>query len=162
MLHDFMTVDPLDAEIEAEAEAPFVTDYLSYLLAHASHLVSAQFHTHLKRYGIPVPTWRALAILSDGKGKTVGEIARVGLYNQPTTTKIVDRLEAEGFAERRRDDVDKRKTLVFISPKGREIVEGLKEDAVSHEHKVLEGYSADEVKLLKGVLRTLIDRLGQP
>ena len=141
------------------AEEPFVSDYLSYLLAHASHLVSAQFHAHLKRYGVPVPTWRVLATLSDGQGKTVGEIARIGLYNQPTATKIIDRLEAEGLAQRRSDRSDKRRTLVFISERGLAMVNRLKADALAHESRVLEGHSPEEVKLLKKVLRTLIERL---
>lgn len=143
------------------SQTSFVSNYLSYLLAQASHLMSTEFHTHLRRYGVAVPTWRVLATLSDGQGKTVGEIARIGLYNQPTATKIIDRIEAEGLAERQRDPDDKRKTLVFITAKGEALVDQLMVDAIAHEQKVLEGYSAEEVALLKKVLRTLIMRLGQ-
>lgn len=147
---------------DSERSQPsFVSNYLSYLLAQASHLVSTEFHAHLRRYGVAVPTWRVLATLSDGEGKTVGEIARIGLYNQPTATKIIDRMEAEGLAERHRDPDDKRKTLVFITAAGEALVDELMVDAIAHENRVLEGYSAEEVALLKKVLRTLIMRLGQ-
>lgn len=148
-----------DERPENEGETSFVSNYLSALLAQASYLFSSQFHTHLKRFGISVPTWRVLAILSDGQGKPIGEIARIGLYNQPTTSKIIDRLTAEGLVQRRQDEADKRKMLVFITSKGQELVRTLMDDAIEHEKRSLEGYSPEEVALLKNVLRTLISRL---
>ncbi|GGB34077.1 hypothetical protein GCM10011316_02720 [Roseibium aquae] len=148
------------AGLEAgEPAAAFVDNYLSYLLAHASHLVSTQFHAHLRRYGVQVPAWRLLATLSEGDGKTIGHLARISLYNQPTTTKIVDRLEAEGLAERRRCETDRRRMLVYITQTGRDLVDELLRDAQAHEKRVLDGYTSEEVTLLKNVLRTLILRL---
>ena len=38
-----------------EAPRRFIDDYLSYLLARASHLVSRQFHAQLKPRGVAVP-----------------------------------------------------------------------------------------------------------
>lgn len=154
-----MVGERTDIGQESEGETSFVSSYLSALLAQASHLFSSQFHSQLKRYGIAVPTWRVLAILSDAQGKPIGEIARLGLYNQPTTSKIIDRLTAEGLVERRQDEADKRKMLVFITPKGQELVRTLMDDAIEHEKRSLEGYSLEEVALLKNVLRTLISRL---
>src|SRR5690606_15491283 len=46
-----------------EAMPRFVDDYLSYLLARASHQVSRAFHAQLKPYGLSVPQWRVLATL---------------------------------------------------------------------------------------------------
>lgn len=145
---------------ESVGKPPFVSDYLAYLLAHASHLVSGQFHDHLRKLGIQVPTWRVLAILSDGDGMTIGEVARIGLFNQPTATKVVERLCEDGLVERRQDEADRRKTLVFITAKGRELVQGLLEDAKTHEKRVTASYSEEEIKLLKDVLRTLVSRLA--
>ena len=157
-----MGADGAEELNDPQKDVPFVSDYLSYLLAHASHLVSTEFHAHLRRYGVPVPTWRMLATLSDGDGRTVGELARIGLYNQPTATKIMDRLQEEGLAERRRSADDRRKTLVFITAKGRTLVDALLRDAKRHEQRVLTGYTDEEVAVLKRVLRTLITRLDVP
>lgn len=137
----------------------FVPDYLAYLLAHASHLVSGEFHDTLRARGVSVPTWRVLATLSDGDGMTVGELARISLTNQPTMTKTVFRLESEGLVERRDDAKDRRKTLVFISPTGWRLVRDLLAKARQHEQQVLEAYSSDEVETLKRVLKTLVSRL---
>ena len=144
---------------EETAGLPFIADYLPYLLAHASHLISGQFHEQLREKGISVSVWRLLATLSDGDGMTIGELARIGLYNQPTTTKIVDRLEETGMVERRQDEKDRRKSLVFITPNGRTTVEDLLAAAKAHEAQVTASYTTDEMATLKRGLRTLISRL---
>lgn len=141
------------------ADASFISDYLPYLLAHASHLISGQFHDQLRARGISVSTWRLLATLSGGDGMTIGALARIGLYNQPTTTKIIDRLEETGLVERRQDEKDRRKALVFITAQGRAMVDDLLGEAKAHEAKVTASYTPEEMATLKRVLRTLISRL---
>ena len=152
------TLDQVKNRTEA-TEASFISDYLPYLLAHASHLISGQFHDHLRARGISVSTWRLLATLSGGDGMTIGDLARIGLYNQPTTTKIIDRLEETGVVERRQDANDRRKALVFITAEGRSMVDDLLGAAKAHEARVTGSYSAEEMATLKHVLRTLISRL---
>ncbi len=140
-------------------EPAFVSGYLPYLLAHASHLLSGDFHGFLRENKVPVSTWRVLATLSDGGGMTVGELARIGLYNQPTATKIIDRLVLDGVVERRRDDRDRRRILLFITPEGRLLVDGLVEAAKEHEAVATANFSAQEVENFKAMLRHLIARL---
>ncbi len=90
---------------------------------------------------------------------TVGDLARIGLYNQPTTTKIIDRLEETGLVERRQDEKDRRKALVFITSEGRSVVDDLLGAAKAHEARVTASYTPEEMATLKRVLRTLISRL---
>ena len=136
----------------------FIDDYLLYLLARASALVSGRFHERLRPHGLDVAEWRILATLSDGDGLLVGELAASVLFQQPTLTKMVDRMEAEGLVERRRSDSDRRKVRVFITAAGRRKVRRVLSAAKSHEAEVLGGYTAEESEALKTVLRTLIER----
>jgi MarR family transcriptional regulator, organic hydroperoxide resistance regulator len=138
----------------------FVDDYLAYLLARASHLVSRQFHAQLKPRGMPVPVWRVLSTLSDGDGLPVTELAKITLFKQPTLTKVIDRMSKQGLVERRASERDRRKVLVFITPKGRALVGDLLVRAKQHERDVLAGHSDSEVERLKGALHTLIQRCG--
>ena len=154
-----MTQDDRSNDDEAVEGGPFIPGYLAYLLAHASFLFSGQFHARLRERGIPVATWRVLATLSDGDGMTVGELARIALANQPTMTKNVDKLEKAGLVERRGDDGDRRKTLVFITRSGWDLIKDLLAEAKAHELKVTEAYSEEEMAVLKRVLGTLISRL---
>jgi DNA-binding MarR family transcriptional regulator len=138
----------------------FVDDYLAYLLAHASHLVTRQFHAQLKPHGVPVPVWRVLGNLFDADGLPVTELARYTLFKQPTLTKVIDRMSRQGLVERRPSQRDRRKVLVYITPKGRTVVSDLLARAKQHERDVLAGYSSVEVERLKAALHTLIQRCG--
>lgn len=136
----------------------FIDDYLLYLLARASALVSGQFHERLRPHGLDVAEWRILATLSDGDDVQVGELAARVLFQQPTLTKMIDRMEAEGLVERRRSDSDRRKVRVYITTAGRRKVRGVLSAAKAHEAEVLDGYTVEESEALKTVLRTLIER----
>ena len=147
--------DPAD-----EAPQRFIDDYLSYLLARASHLVSRQFHAQLKPHGMAVPVWRVLSTLSDGDGLPVTELAKITLFKQPTLTKVIDRMSTQGLVERRASERDRRKVLVYITAKGRALIADLLVRAKQHERDVLAGHSDAEIERLKGALHTLIQRCG--
>jgi DNA-binding MarR family transcriptional regulator len=138
----------------------FIDDYLSYLLARASHLVSRQFHAQLKPRGMAVPVWRVLSTLSDGDGLPVTELAKITLFKQPTLTKVIDRMSKSGLVERRASDRDRRKVLVFITDKGRDTIADLLVRAKQHERDVLAGHGEAEVERLKAALHLLIERCG--
>jgi DNA-binding MarR family transcriptional regulator len=68
---------------------------------------------------------RALDLLAEHGALRVGELAdRVGV-DDTTATRLVDRLEDFGLAERRMDSDDRRATTVELTRAGEELVEGL-------------------------------------
>ena len=145
----------------AAPAARFVDDYLSYLLARASHLVSADFHAQLTALGVAAPTWRVLSTLFDSNGLTVGELAKIVLLKQPTLSKALDRMIADGLVSRAASAADRRQVRVSITSKGRAMIEGLIARAIAHEESVLSSYSAAERQTLKQMLKTLIERLSE-
>ena len=134
----------------------FVDGYLPYLLARASHLVSGGFHAELHRRGVPVGVWRVLATLADGEPFTVGELAERVLMKQPTLTKLVDRMEADGLVRRREVPGDRRKVRVAITARGRALLEPLLAAARRHEREILAIVAPQEAELLKRTLARLI------
>ncbi len=135
----------------------FVDNYLLYLLARASDQASRQFHAYVKSQGLGVAEWRVLASLSDGP-KTVGELAARTLYQQPSLTKVVDRMTADGLVARQRDTRDGRVVWVRATAAGQRIVDDLRPMAEAHEDQVLTRYSAAERAQLKRLLKQLIAR----
>lgn len=138
--------------------ARFIDGYLSYLLARASHTVYRAFHAQVQAAGLGSLEWRLLATLSDGDGLTIGELAREILAQQPTLTKLVQRMEKAGWVQRGADPADARRTLVFETKQGRATVAALLAQAKVHEDSLLEGFSERDVTALKKILRTLISR----
>jgi DNA-binding MarR family transcriptional regulator len=135
----------------------FAEDYLLYLLARASAQVSDQFHAVVKAKGINVLEWRVLAATSDAR-RSIGELADMTLAQQPTLTKVIDRMARDGWVMRVRDAQDGRRVWVEITDKGSAMVRDLLAEAKQHEDRVLAGYSAAEADALKETLRTLIER----
>lgn len=137
----------------------FVDDYLSYLLAKASALVSAQFHAEVKAEGLTVPEWRVLATLSDGVPRTIGALAGIVLSPQPTLTKLIDRMEAKGDVQRQTSSQDRRRTMVAISQQGHARIGTLLVAAKQHEATLAAEPGLAGLHALKPVLRDLIDRM---
>ena len=139
----------------AAAGRTFVRDYLSYLLAQASYAVYKEFDARVRAAGLSSTEWRVLATLSDGDGLTIGELAREVLAQQPTLTKLVDRMERAGLVERRGDETDGRRTLVYETARGRARVAPLLVQAKAHERAALGAFAPEEAEALKRVLRAL-------
>lgn len=148
-----MNIEPLKHEI-----GHFTDDYLAYLLARASLLVSRQFHAQLLGAGLRVPEWRVLATLSDRPALTIGQLAEITLLKQPTLTCVVDKMERAGWVRRHAELADRRVTQVRITPLGKRVVSGLLERAKAHEAQVLQDHPPEEVEALKRGLRALIER----
>ncbi|MDW5441709.1 MarR family winged helix-turn-helix transcriptional regulator [Polaromonas sp. SM01] len=138
--------------------ARFIDGYLSYLLARASHTVYREFHAQVQAAGLSSLEWRLLATLSDGDGLTIGELAHEILAQQPTLTKLVQRMEKAGWVRRGEDPSDARRTLVFETAQGKATVAALLAQAKTHEDSLLQDFSERDVTALKKILQTLISR----
>ena len=136
----------------------FVDDYLSYLLGRASHAVYQEFHSEVKAAGLSSLEWRVLATLANGHRYTIGDLAHDVLAKQPTLTKLIQRMEQNGWVESGADEGDARRTLVCETAKGRAVVLRLIRAAKAHEKRVLAGFSTNEVATLKKILHALITR----
>lgn len=134
----------------------FVHDYLAYLLARASHLISSSFHTQIRDHGLSVMEWRVMASLSDSPPLTISTLADIVLAQQPTVTKLVARMVDQGWVTRECSTQDKRKTLVALTPQGRTAVAPLLVLAKQHEADVLDAVGAQTQDQLKAQLRAFI------
>jgi MarR family transcriptional regulator, organic hydroperoxide resistance regulator len=140
----------------------FVEDYLLYLLARVSHVLSGEFHNQLRRRSVSVPVWRVLASLSGSKGETVTGLAEVCLLQQPTMTKLLDRMVRDGLVTRTQDARDRRVVRVALTERGGSLAEELITAARHHESTVLARFPEIEAMNLKAALRTVLEREIKP
>lgn len=143
----------------AQATAPprFIDDYLAYLLAQASRRVSGPFHGEVQMGGLSVTEWRVLAGLSGVQHESVGALSEITLTKQPTLSKIIQRMERQGLVRRSDTPVDRRQTLVALTPKGHALAAGYVQRAMQHQQRVLQPLGARNASTLMRVLRQLID-----
>jgi len=140
----------------APVETGFVPNYLAYLLARASFVVSNEFHATLKDWNLSVPEWRVLSCLSDVDGLSVGELAAMALMKQPRLTKVLDRMEADDLIERRDTASDRRRTPIHLTAKGRTTVKPVVRAARAHEAALLKHFTEEERAVIKHALDLLI------
>jgi DNA-binding MarR family transcriptional regulator len=77
---------------------------------------------------------------------------------QPTVTRLLDRMEADGHVRRVPHEGDRRITLVTITARGQALVEKLVPLARTHEARVLAPFGARRAHALK---ETLVQLIGQ-
>lgn len=68
---------------------------------------------------------RALDLLASHGGLRIGELAGRLSVDDTTATRLVDRLEDLGVAERRGEPGDRRATVVGLTPAGEELLSGV-------------------------------------
>lgn len=137
------------------AKPPFIDDYLAYLLARASRLVSSEFHATLGERGIAIMHWRVMAALYDAP-MTMSSLADIALLQLPTISKLVQRMEREDLVNRSVDAADRRRVLVALTKRGRRVAAPLVRLARHHERSVLEPFGARDSRMLIDVLKRLI------
>ncbi|SIT41543.1 Transcriptional regulator MarR family (fragment) [Paraburkholderia ribeironis] len=135
----------------------FVDNYTPALLAQVSQLISSEFHVIVQAAGFEVSDWRVLSTLSDGKAVSIGHLAQVSVTKQPTVTRLLDRMEAQGCVKRIPHETDRRITLVRITPQGQKLVSALIKQAKAHEDRVLAPLGKQKAEELKATLRLLIE-----
>lgn len=142
----------------------FVHDHLPYLLARASHALWRGFEPQVRAAGLNSLEWRVLATLYDGEPESVGRLALEVLAKQPTVTKTLDRLAAQGWVERSADPGDARRSRVRITAAGRRHVAPLVQAAAEHERerlRALGGARSVQMQALRQQLALLVERFDE-
>lgn len=86
----------------------------------ASDLYSSQMR---RTAGLTSPQLLLLRAIRDYPAATLGELAEKISLSQATATTILNRLEIMGLAKRYRSEVDRRKSHVVLTEKGKGILE---------------------------------------
>ena len=96
-----------------------------------------------------------LMFISDHEGMAHSEVAERLNISPAATTKVIKRLEKEGYLQRRSDEHDERISRVFLMPKGKSIIEGIRESFRRLDDRTFQGFSdADQEKF-----RDYLDRI---
>ncbi|GGC83046.1 MarR family winged helix-turn-helix transcriptional regulator [Chelatococcus reniformis] len=140
--------------------SPPITEHLTYLLAQANREINRQLDARLKSEGVQVEQWRILKVLSDGSGRSMGELAEAVLLNHPTLTKTIDRMVANSLVYRIPDPQDRRKVLIFCSDRGMALSRRLNSLALSQEAHIVDSWGDKATNDLKRLLESLIESAG--
>ena len=103
----------------AQAKKPQSEDRLDLTrtIHEVSLMISRIFNRRVKDVGLTRVQWQTLYLLYSRDGLTQTELADGLAMAKPPLGKVVDRLEEEGWVERRDDPTDRRAKRVFLTEK---------------------------------------------
>ncbi len=88
-------------------------------------------------------------------GASAGEIARLSGLTTGAVTAVIDRLEKAGYARRVGDPADRRRVLVELTERARQLAWELMGEPMSNNgREVVERYSDEQLELLVEFTRT--------
>jgi len=82
-----------------------------------SLMVTRIFNRRVKDLGLTRSQWQVVYLLYQHDGQTQTELAETLTMAKPPLGRVVDRLEADGWVERREDSKDRRAKRVFLTEK---------------------------------------------
>ncbi len=129
---------------------------IGYLLANAHKQTMGMLAECLAPMGVTPAQWQVLVVLWEEDGIVQRELAERMVIEQATLTRTLDRMERDGFVERRRDEHDRRRFRVFVTEKGFGLINTLVPVAMKTLAAITDGFSEEEAKLFRSFLRRII------
>ena len=124
--------------------APFSAG-LGYVLRHTHKAVSRRLAAEGPNVGIAFKQYYYLRALFETNGISQVELSeRVGV-DQSTVVSVVDTLVRQKIVERRKDPADRRKALIYLTPKGRALRRSLRAAIDAVHVDALRGISASDL-----------------
>lgn len=114
-----------------------------------------------KNFGITIPQLVCLNAVANSTDELVSlkHISQVIQLSAPTVSGIVDRLEKSGLLRRERKKDDRRKLLIQLTDKGREVLANTPESIQIKLSKKINALSQTKRTQIKNALRTLTEVL---
>jgi DNA-binding MarR family transcriptional regulator len=130
--------------------------YLPYRLSVASNKVSALIaKAYEARFGLTVPQWRVLLILSEGVAHSQKQLIERTAMDKVTISRAVSLLVARGLVVRTSLASDRRVDVLLLAKAGEQIVHDVVPVALAFEKSLLAALPPDSAQLLDGLLRML-------
>ncbi len=131
-------------------------EYMPYRLAVASNAVSNLIATaYDSLYGLKIPEWRLIVILrEDGPSTQQALVKRAGM-DKVTVSRAAQGLAKRRLITRAPHEHDGRSHHLILTSEGERLFADVAPAAVEYEKIMLTDFSADEVALMKKLLRRM-------
>ena len=94
-------------------------DCICFQLGSLSRKISRHYRDRIAEYNLTHSQFFILAQVIESEGATPSQLAEKTLTDRATVTGVVDRLERDGWLERRPNKDDRRTLSIFLSKKGK-------------------------------------------
>ena len=128
----------------------------------AARLSRTALAARLLAHGFYAGQDQIMLALNQEDGQTPGQLAgRLGV-RPPTITKTINRLQAQGFLQKRPSEHDARQAHIFLTEQGRETIRAIEKSIRKTEKQALKGLDKKEQKTLSKLLSRIEANLSDP
>ncbi|HEX7052785.1 MAG TPA: MarR family transcriptional regulator [Burkholderiales bacterium] len=121
-----------------------------------------RLNAELKRFGLRVPEWRALAALYSRRQCTMSELAELASIDRTTLTRTVDRMQEAGWLSRGADGADMRVTRLALTAAGERLFARVWPGVSQLNAAALAGLSPATLERLRQALAQMKSNLDEP
>ena len=114
------------------------------LVSEISRLFARNFNLRVREHGLTQTQWQALAVLSKGEGMKQAELAELLQVQPISLARLVDRMEAAGWIERRPDPNDRRAIQLYLTPKAEPMLDQMAIAGLATREEAFADFSAAE------------------
>lgn len=125
------------------------------LLVDVARLLRRNFNRRAQSLGLTQPQWQALARLSQNQGMNQACLADLLEVQPITLARLIDRLEAAGWVERRPDPDDRRAQRLFLTAQVEPLLDDMRALSSATREEALAGLSETERRRLIEALKTV-------
>ena len=133
--------------------------FFPYRLYRASEKLQLRLQARLRAHHMSTSEWRVISVLKSYGAMSIGEIVEATLMEQPTSSRVVARLEKNGLVSRRASTRDSRMALISLSPAGLEVFKQIIPAALRHQELALAGIARKEVAQVIATLEKLEENI---
>jgi DNA-binding MarR family transcriptional regulator len=141
-------------------------NFMPYRLSVLSNTVSTTVaRAYDKRFKVSIPEWRVIAVLGRFPGLSAVEVAERTLMDKVAVSRAVTKLIKNGRIDREFADADRRRSILNLSEKGKQLHDEIATLALEFERELLEGLTAEQLEQFDVILERLLARarlIGTP
>ena len=132
---------------------PNTDEYIGVVISDVARLLRTEFDRRVRRLGITRAQWLVLTRLHRRPGASHSELAEMMEVEKATAGRMIDRLVANGWVERRTPRDDRRVKRVYLTPEAERVHKRIWRVAEDTVNAALADLSGPESKQLMALLQ---------
>jgi MarR family transcriptional regulator, transcriptional regulator for hemolysin len=133
---------------------------LGFLLKDASRRYSRRFEERAQALSLTLPQCRALLYLETNQGVSQKRLSELTELDPMSLVRILDRMEADGWVQRRFDPADRRAHTLWLTPRAKPVLDHIAQLIAETRAEALQGLSSEERSKLLELLERLHTNLS--
>jgi DNA-binding MarR family transcriptional regulator len=131
-----------------------------FLLKDLNRLHVQRFEQRAGTLGLTLPQCKTLIYLANNEGISQVQLAELTDIESMSLVRILDRMQADGWLERRNDPADRRANQLFLKAKGRRLLEDIWGLVDLTRQEAFAGIPKRQIELMIAVLERVRDNIA--